>query len=96
MKYYQQFSNNKKSNRRKWITIFNLNGLLILSNDNLTFAKNILFNIIEGMKKTNGNISINENRKNILLKFIFWYLYLSLIYFNEYISVSISNNLLFC
>jgi hypothetical protein len=48
------------------------------------------------MKKTNGNISINENRKNILLKFIFWYLYISLIYFNEYISVCISNNLLFC
>jgi hypothetical protein len=71
MKYYQQFSNNKKSNRRKWITIFNLNGLLILLNDNLTFTKNILFNIIEGMKTTNGNISINENRKNILLKFIF-------------------------
>ena len=72
MKYYQQFSNNKKSNRRKWITIFNLNGLvLILLNDNLTFTKNILFNIIEAMKKTNGNISINENRKNILLKFIF-------------------------
>jgi hypothetical protein len=71
MKYYQQFSNNKKSNRRKWITIFNLNRLLILLNDNLTFTKNILFNIIEGMKKTNGNISINENRKNILLKFIF-------------------------
>ena len=71
MKYYQQFSNNKKSNRRKRITIFNLNGLLILLNDNLTFTKNILFNIIEGMKTTNGNISINENRKNILLKFIF-------------------------
>ena len=71
MKYYQQFLNNKKSIRRKWITIFNFNGLLILLNDNLTFAKNILFNIIEGMKKTNGNISINENRKNILLKFIF-------------------------
>ena len=71
MKYHQKFSNNKKSNRRKWITIFNFNGLLILLNDNLTFAKNILFNIIEGMKKTNGNISINENRKNILLKFIF-------------------------
>ena len=71
MKYYQQFSNNKKSNRRKRITIFNLNGLLILLNDNLTFTKNILFNIIEGMKKTNGNTTINENRKNILLKFIF-------------------------
>ena len=71
MKYYQQFSNNKKSIRRKWITIFNLNGLLILLNDNLTFTKNILFNIIEGMKKTNGNTTINENRKNILLKFIF-------------------------
>ena len=71
MKYYQQFLNNKKSNRRKWITIFNFNGLLILLNDNLTFAKNILFNIIEGMKKTNGNTTINENRKNILLKFIF-------------------------
>jgi hypothetical protein len=71
MKYYQKFSNNKKSNTRKWITIFNLNGLLILLNDNLTFTKNILFNIIEGMKKTNGNTSINENRKNILLKFIF-------------------------
>ena len=71
MKYYQQFSNNKKSNRRKWITIFNLNGLLILLNDNSTFTKNILFNIIEEMKKTNENISINENRKNIILKFIF-------------------------
>ena len=71
MKYYQQFSNNKKSNRRKWITIFNLNGLLILLNDNLTFAKNILFNIIEGMKKTNGNTSRNFERKNILLRFIF-------------------------
>jgi len=71
MKYYQHFSNNKKSNRRKRITIFNLNGLLILLNDNLTFTKNILFNIIEGMKKTNGNTTINENRKNILLKFIF-------------------------
>ena len=71
MKYYQQFLNNKKSNRRKWITIFNLNGLLILLNDNLTFTKNILFNIIEGMKKTNGNISMNFERKYILLKFIF-------------------------
>ena len=71
MKYYQKFLNNKKSNRRKRITIFNLNGLLILLNDNLTFTKNILFNIIEGMKKTNGNTTINENRKNILLKFIF-------------------------
>ena len=71
MKYYQQFLNNKKSNTRKYFTIFNLKGLLILLNDNLTFAKNILFNIIEGMKKTNGNISINENRKNFLLKFIF-------------------------
>ena len=71
MKYYQQFLNYKKSNTRKWITIFNFNGLLILLNDNLTFTKNILFNMIEGMKKTNGNISINENRKNILLKFIF-------------------------
>ena len=71
MKYYQQFSNDKKSNTRKWITIFNLNGLLILLNDNLTFAKNILFNIIEGMKTTNGNISMNFERKYILLKFIF-------------------------
>ena len=97
MKYYQQFSNNKKSNRRKWITIFNLNGLLILLNDNLTFTKNILFNIIEGMKKTNGNISINWNsKKNFIEIYILIYIYISLIYFNEYISVSISNNLLFC
>ena len=45
--------------------------ILILLNDNLTFVMNILFNLIEGMKrKTNGNISINANRKNILLKFI--------------------------
>ena len=76
MKYYQQFSNNKKSNRRKWITIFNLNGLLILLNDNLTFAKNILFNIIEGMKKTNGNTSINWNSKKYFIEiYILIYLY---------------------
>ena len=71
MKYYQQFSNDKKSNTRKWITIFNLNGLLILLNDNLPFTKNILFNIIEVMKKTNGNTSMNFERKYILLKFRF-------------------------
>ena len=42
--------------------------ILILLNDNLTFVKNILFNLIEGMKRktngNNGNISINANRKN--------------------------------
>ena len=49
--------------------------ILILLNDNLTFVKNILFNLIEGMKrKTNGNISINANRKNILSEFIFCYI----------------------
>ena len=74
--------------------------ILILLNDNLTFVKNILFNLIEGMKrKTNGNISINVNKKNILLEFIFWYIYslfFKLIYYNEYVSVCISNYLLIC
>ena len=45
----------KKSNRRKFIRVINIiiDGLflLILLNDNLTFTKNILFNLIEGMKR---------------------------------------------
>ena len=60
VKFYQQFSNDKKLNRRKLIAIIHLiiNGLfiLILLNDNSTFAKNISFDLIEGMKKTNGNM----------------------------------------
>ena len=55
MKFYQQFSNDKKLNRRKLIAIIHLiiNGLfiLILLNDNSTFDKNISFDLIEGMKK---------------------------------------------
>ena len=60
MKFYQQFSNDKKLNRRKLIVIIHLiiNGLfiLILLNDNSTFDKNKSFDLIEGMKKTNGNM----------------------------------------
>ena len=55
MKFYKQFSNDKKLNRRKLIAIIHLiiNGLfiLILLNDNSTFAKNKSFDLIEGMKK---------------------------------------------
>ena len=51
--------------------------ILILLNNNLTFVKNILFKLIEGIKrKTNGNISININKKIFYLN----------LYFDIYIS----------
>ena len=69
----------KKSNKRKLITIIYLiiNGLfiLIIINGNLAIIKKNLFRLIEGIKKPIGNISINPNRKKILLGFIFWYIF---------------------
>ena len=75
VKFYQQFSNDKKLNRRKLIAIIHLiiNGLfiLILLNDNTTFAKNKSFDLIEGMKKKQMEILwIKLNRKKI-----YWILY---------------------
>ena len=49
------FLYDEKLNRRKKITIIGviINGLFILNllNDNLTFTKNILLNLIESMKR---------------------------------------------
>ena len=68
--------------------------ILILLNGNLLITKKILSKLIDTMKKNKWKyLDKFKSKKNILLEFIFGYIY-KLINFNKYIIACISNNLL--